>query len=109
MPAASGEINKYGSNPAAVSSGTQVKSSLPAIGYIVIIAIFLVGAVVIAAGVYGCIPRKRRLARQRAEEHEMFAPIVMNAQAIARPDALRWTDTSERRGAGGITALPRMQ
>lgn len=73
------------------------KTTLPALGYIVIIAVFLTLAVIVAAGVYGCILHKQQLARQRATEHEVFAPIVMNAQvpAISKPDDLRWTDTNE--------------
>ena len=65
-----------------------MKTSLPAIGYIVIIAVFLIVAVVGAAGIYGCILRKRQLARERANKHEMFAPIVMSGEAVSRLDAL---------------------
>jgi hypothetical protein len=108
MPAASGEINNYGSNPGAVSSGQKVKTSLPAFGYIVIIAVFLVVAVVGAAGIYGGILRKRRLARWRANNHEMFAPIMMGGEAVSTSDTLRWTDTSEKKGAVVISVLPRI-
>jgi hypothetical protein len=110
MPAASGEIGNYGPNKNDVSSGQKVKTSLPAAGYILIIAIFLVVAVVAAACVYGAKNRKKRIARQLARDREMFAPIIMSGgeETISKPDALRWTDTSHRREKVAVGAMPRL-
>ena len=109
MPAASGEIGNYGPNKNDVSSGQKVKSSLPAAGYILIIAIFLVMAVIAAACVYGAKNRKKRIARQLARDHEMFAPILMkDGEQISKPDALRWTETSHRGEKVAVGAMPRL-
>ena len=111
MVAASGEIGNYGDQKSSVTSGQPVKTNLPSIAYIVIIAIFLVIAVVAVAGVYGCILRKRRLRREARNNHELFAPIIMNNDGgPSKPDALRWadSDTREKRWTTGLTALPKL-
>lgn len=109
MGAASGEIGNYGPNINKVASGNKVKTNMPASFYVVVIVVFLVIIVVAAAGVYGCVLHRRRLRREKAANNqELFAPIIMQNGGISKPDALRWTDTNEKRYTMGRTALPTM-
>ena len=110
MVAASGEVGNHGNNINSVKSGQIIKTNLPAIAYPVIMVVLLIIIVAGAAGIYGCVFRKRRLRRELAAHNAaMFRPIVMNADGLpSNPNALNWTNTNEKTGKVEIMALPNL-